>query len=75
MLLPSTLRQVRSQACPIQYSVAYICGGKAMTAASCLRSLAGFVFPLFAPAMYSALGFCKGDTVFAAVAIAIGCPA
>ncbi|KAN0101221.1 hypothetical protein V8E55_001205 [Tylopilus felleus] len=47
----------------------------AMTAASCLRSLAGFVFPLFAPAMYSALGFCKGDTVFAAVAIAIGCPA
>ncbi|KAI9572551.1 MFS general substrate transporter [Boletus coccyginus] len=47
----------------------------AMAAVSCLRSLAGCGFPLFAPAMYSALGFGKGDTVLAAVAVVIGCPA
>ena len=46
-----------------------------MAAVSCLRSLAGCGFPLFAPAMYSALGFGKGDTVLAVVAIVIGCPA
>ena len=40
-----------------------------------LRSLAGFGFPLFAPAMYGALGYGKGDTILAAAAIAIGCPA
>ena len=42
-----------------------------MAAVSCLRSLAGCGFPLFAPAMYSALGFGKGDTVLAVVAIAL----
>ncbi|KIJ60513.1 hypothetical protein HYDPIDRAFT_177370 [Hydnomerulius pinastri MD-312] len=47
----------------------------ALAAVSCLRSLAGFGFPLFAPAMYSALGFGKGDTILAAAAIIIGCPA
>ncbi|KAF8836362.1 MFS polyamine transporter [Paxillus ammoniavirescens] len=47
----------------------------ALAAASCLRSLAGFGFPLFAPAMYSTLGFGKGDTILAVVAIVIGCPA
>ncbi|KIJ04756.1 hypothetical protein PAXINDRAFT_94341, partial [Paxillus involutus ATCC 200175] len=47
----------------------------ALAAVSCLRSLAGFGFPLFAPAMYSALGFGKGDTILAVVAIVIGCPA
>jgi len=47
----------------------------AMAAASCLRSLAGCGFPLFAPVMYSALGFGKGDTILAVVAIVIGCPA
>ncbi|KAG2137919.1 MFS polyamine transporter [Suillus clintonianus] len=47
----------------------------AVAAVVCLRSLAGFVFPLFAPAMYSTLGFGKGDTVLAVVAIVIGCPA
>ncbi|KAG1724540.1 hypothetical protein EDB19DRAFT_309662 [Suillus lakei] len=34
----------------------------ALAAICFLRSLAGFGFPLFAPAMYSALGFGKGDT-------------
>ncbi|KZT25464.1 MFS polyamine transporter [Neolentinus lepideus HHB14362 ss-1] len=47
----------------------------ALAAVSCLRSLAGFGFPLFAPAMYNALGFGKGDTILACAAIAIGCPA
>ncbi|KAF7426593.1 hypothetical protein PC9H_008962 [Pleurotus ostreatus] len=47
----------------------------ALTAVSFLRSVAGFGFPLFAPEMYKALGFGKGDTILAAVAIAIGCPA
>ncbi|OJA21347.1 hypothetical protein AZE42_12763 [Rhizopogon vesiculosus] len=47
----------------------------ALAAVACLRSLAGFGFPLFAPAMYNALGFGKGDTVLAVVAIIIGCPA
>jgi len=47
----------------------------AMAAVTCLRSLAGFGFPLFAPSMYNALGFGKGDTVLAVVAIVIGCPA
>ncbi|THH30522.1 hypothetical protein EUX98_g3665 [Antrodiella citrinella] len=39
------------------------------------RSLAAFGFPLFAPAMYKALGFGKGDTILAVVAVVIGCPA
>jgi len=47
----------------------------ALAASNCLRSLAGFGFPLFAPAMYRALGFGKGNTVLAVVAIVIGCPA
>jgi hypothetical protein len=47
----------------------------ALAAVSVLRSLAGFGFPLFAPAMYNALGYGKGNTIVAAVAIVIGCPA
>ncbi|KLO06430.1 MFS polyamine transporter [Schizopora paradoxa] len=47
----------------------------ALAAVSCFRSLAGFGFPLFAPAMYNKLGFGKGDTILAACAIVIGCPA
>ncbi|KAF8553171.1 MFS general substrate transporter [Imleria badia] len=47
----------------------------AMASICCLRSIAGCVFPLLAPAMYSALGFGKGYTVLAMVAIVIGCPA
>ena len=42
----------------------------ALAAASFLRSLAGFGFPLFAPTMYSALGYGKSDTILAAAAIA-----
>lgn len=47
----------------------------ALAAVSCLRALAGFGFPLFAPAMYDALGYGKSDTILAAVSIAIGWPA
>jgi hypothetical protein len=47
----------------------------ALAAVAFLRSLAGFGFPLFAPAMYNALGYGKGDTILAVVAIVIGCPA
>lgn len=47
----------------------------ALAAVTFLRSLAGFGFPLFAPVMYANLGFGKGDTVLAVVAIVIGCPA
>ena len=39
------------------------------------RSLAGFGFPLFALPMYAALGYGRGDTILACVAIAIGVPA
>lgn len=47
----------------------------ALAAATFLRSLAGFGFPLFAPTMYRALGYGKGDTILAAAAIVLGCPA
>ncbi|EDR04269.1 MFS polyamine transporter [Laccaria bicolor S238N-H82] len=47
----------------------------ALAAVSCLRSLAGFGFPLFATPMYNKLGYGKGDTILACVCIALGCPA
>ncbi|KAF8178937.1 MFS polyamine transporter [Pholiota molesta] len=47
----------------------------ALAAVSFFRSLAGFGFPLFAPAMYAKLGYGKGDTILACLAIGLGCPA
>ncbi|KAG1809816.1 uncharacterized protein HD556DRAFT_1223950, partial [Suillus plorans] len=47
----------------------------ALAAVSYLRSLAAFVIPLFYPVMYTTLGFGKGDTILAVVAIVIGCSA
>ena len=47
----------------------------AIAAATVLRSLAGFGFPLFAPAMYQALGFGWGNSLLGFVAIALGVPA
>jgi len=47
----------------------------AIAAASVLRSLAGFIFPLFAPNMYAALGYGWGTSLLGFVAIAIGGPA
>lgn len=46
-----------------------------VAAAVVLRSLAGFGFPLFAPAMYNALGYGFGNSVLGFVAIVIGLPA
>ncbi|KAG1849259.1 hypothetical protein F4604DRAFT_1504384, partial [Suillus subluteus] len=46
-----------------------------MAAICFLRLLAGFGFPLFAPAMYSTLRFGNGDTILAVAALLMGCPA
>ncbi|KAF2741346.1 MFS general substrate transporter [Polyplosphaeria fusca] len=47
----------------------------ATAAATVLRSLAGFGFPLFAPAMLSALDFGWTNSVLGFIAIALGVPA
>ncbi|KIH90317.1 MFS multidrug transporter [Sporothrix brasiliensis 5110] len=47
----------------------------AVGATTVLRSIAGFGFPLFAPNLYSSLGYGKGNTVLAAIGIAVGWPA
>ncbi|KAJ5101388.1 hypothetical protein NUU61_003610 [Penicillium alfredii] len=47
----------------------------ALAATACLRSLAGFGFPLFAPYMYQSLHYGWGNSVLAFVAIGIGIPA
>ncbi|RPD55901.1 MFS polyamine transporter [Lentinus tigrinus ALCF2SS1-6] len=52
-----------------------IYAASALAAVSFLRSIAGFGFPLFAPAMYNALGYGVGNTILAAVAFVIGVPA
>ncbi|KAK9427602.1 major facilitator superfamily domain-containing protein [Lipomyces doorenjongii] len=47
----------------------------ALAAATVLRSLAGFGFPLFAPTMYKALDYGWGNSVLAFVGIVLGVPA
>ncbi|OAA64230.1 major facilitator superfamily transporter multidrug resistance [Niveomyces insectorum RCEF 264] len=47
----------------------------AVAAATVMRSLAGFGFPLFAPNLYDKLGYGKGNTLLAAIGIVIGFPA
>lgn len=47
----------------------------AIAAATVLRSLAGFGFPLFAPAMYNKLDFGWGNSVLGFIALALGVPA
>lgn len=47
----------------------------AIAATTVFRSLGGFAFPLFAPAMYQALGYGWGNTVLAFAGIVIGFPA
>lgn len=47
----------------------------AIAAATVLRSLAGFGFPLFAPAMYQALDYGWGNSLLGFVALALGVPA
>lgn len=46
----------------------------AVGATTVLRSLAGFGFPLFAPAMFDALGYGKGGSILAAISIVLGWP-
>ncbi|KAE9404127.1 MFS polyamine transporter [Gymnopus androsaceus JB14] len=46
-----------------------------IAAVSCLRALCGFGFPLFATAMFDNLGYGKGSTILACIAIGVGCPA
>lgn len=46
----------------------------AVAAATVLRSLAGFAFPLFAPALYARLDYGWGNTLLAFLAVAIGWP-
>lgn len=45
-----------------------------IAAAAIFRSLFGFVFPLFAPAMYAKLGYGWANTMCAAIAILLGVP-
>jgi multidrug resistance protein len=47
----------------------------AIAAATVLRSLAGFGFPLFAPAMFKALDFGWGNSLLGFIAIVLGVPA
>jgi hypothetical protein len=47
----------------------------AIAAATVLRSMAGFGFPLFAPAMYRALDYGWGNSLLGFVAIGLGLPA
>ena len=47
----------------------------AIAATTVLRSLGGFAFPLFAPAMYRSLGYGWGNSVLGFVGLAIGFPA
>jgi multidrug resistance protein len=46
----------------------------AVAAVTVLRSLAGFGFPLFAPAMYERLGYGWGNSLLGFIAIALGGP-
>lgn len=46
----------------------------AITAASSVRYLAGFGFPLFAPRLYQKLGYGLGNTLLAALAFGVGLP-
>ncbi|KAF2648685.1 MFS general substrate transporter [Lophiostoma macrostomum CBS 122681] len=47
----------------------------AIAAATVLRSLAGFGFPLFAPAMFNKLDYGWGNSLLAFIAIGLGVPA
>jgi len=46
-----------------------------IAAAVLLRSFAGFGFPLFAPAMYAALGWGWGNSLLGFIALLLGVPA
>ena len=62
-------------ACPLRVETDIDFASAALAAVTFLRSLAGFGFPLFAPAMFDKLGYGIGNTILAAVAFVVGCPA
>lgn len=47
----------------------------AAAASQLLRNIFAFAFPIFAPSLYSSLGYGLGNTLLAAVAIVLGLPA
>jgi hypothetical protein len=47
----------------------------ASAASQFLRSIAGFAFPIFAPAMYRTLGYGWGNSILALTFVVIGWPA
>ncbi|KAK6210758.1 hypothetical protein LQW54_005963 [Pestalotiopsis sp. IQ-011] len=49
--------------------------GSALAAAQFLRSMAAFLFPLFAPSLYAALGYGWGNSTIAFIALVFGIPA
>lgn len=68
--------QLVFQCCQIYIVDAYTrYAASAIAATTVLRSLGGFAFPLFASAMYDALGYGWGNSVLAFAGIAIGFPA
>ena len=52
-----------------------IYASSALAASVCLRSLAGFGFPLFAPYLYTSIGFGWSSTLLGAIAMVVGLPA
>jgi MFS family permease len=50
-------------------------GASAMASTTISRSIAGFIFPIFAPAMYQRLGYGWGNTTVAGIAFLLGLPA
>jgi hypothetical protein len=46
----------------------------ATAASQFLRSIFAFAFPIFAPELYSSLGYGVGNTLLAAIAIVLGLP-
>jgi MFS family permease len=53
---------------------AFVYAASAVAAASTLRSLLGFAFPLFGQQMFAALGYGGGNSLLAGIAIVIGIP-
>ena len=47
----------------------------AVSCVAIVRSVAGFGFPLFAPQMYSALGYGRGNSVLGFFGLCVGVPA
>lgn len=50
-------------------------GASAMAATTLLRSIASFLFPIFAPALYRRLDYGWGNTLLAGIAVVVGIPA